>query len=71
MPGILPRPAQSTVLAGNTVHGFLFGPLFDAAELLGPVAFIGLYPIVNGLELCGVQKRIGPLADRDRRPDLL
>jgi hypothetical protein len=55
MPPASPLWVRWVVLARNSIHRLLLGPLLNAAELVGPIALKGLHPIVNGLQLRRVQ----------------
>src|SRR5260370_6837942 len=47
----------AAMLPPDSIPLLLLGPLLDAPELMGPVTFIGLHPIVHGLQLL----RVGPV----------
>src|SRR5260370_3766862 len=45
----------AAMLPPDSIPLLLLGPLLDAPELMGPVTFIGLHPIVHGLQLLRVE----------------
>lgn len=57
------------IFARNSIHHLLLGPFLDAAELIEPMAFIRLHPIVNGLHLstCSLYQLCCPASRRSQR----
>jgi hypothetical protein len=56
------------IFASDAVEHLLLGALFDLIDLVGPEAFVGLDPVVDGFELLGVEvveAHLAALADGD------